>query len=49
MVTTEVVGLYPSIPHDVGLEGLRRTLADRINTKICTKDLIKMAEFVLKN
>ena len=49
MVTADVVGLYPNIPHDVGLEALRRTLDDRVNKKIGTKDLIKRAEFVLKN
>ena len=49
MVTADVVGLYPSIPHNVGLEALRRTLNDRVNKKIGTEDLIKMAEFVLKN
>ena len=49
MVTADVVVLYPSIPHNVGLEALRRTLDDRVNKKIGTEDLIKMAEFVLKN
>ena len=47
MVAADVVGLYPSIPHDVGLEVLRRTLDDRVNKKNNTEDLIKMAEFVL--
>ena len=48
MVTVDVVGLYPSISHNVGLEALRRTLNDRVNKKIGVEDLIKMAEFVLK-
>ena len=48
MVTVDVVGLYPSIYHNVGLEALRRTLNDRVNKKIGVEDLIKMAEFVLK-
>ena len=43
MVTADVVVLYPSIFHNVGLEGLRRMLDDRV------KGLIKMSEFVLKN
>ena len=47
MVAADVVGLYPSIPHDVGLEVLRRTLDDQVNKKNDTEDLIKMAEFVL--
>ena len=28
MVTADVVSLYPNIPHNVGLEALRRTLDD---------------------
>ena len=49
MVATDVVSLYPSITHDVGLEALRRVLDDGVNKKIGTEDLIKMVEFVLKN
>ena len=49
MVTTDVVGLYPSIPHDAGLEALRKALDNRENKKISTDDLTKIAEFVLKN
>ena len=49
MVTEDVVGLYPSIPHDAGLEALRKALYNRENKKISTDDLTKMAEFVLKN
>ena len=48
MVTADVVGLYPSIPHDAGLEALRKALDNRENKKISTHDLAKMAEFVLK-
>ena len=49
LVTTDVVGLYPSIPHEVGLKTLKETLDKRENRNIATNDLIKMAEFVLKN
>ena len=49
MVTADVVGLYPSIPHDAGLEPLRKALDNRENKKISTDDLTKMTEFVLKN
>ena len=45
MVTADVVGLYPSIPHDAGL---RKALDNRENKKISTDDLTKMVEFVLK-
>ena len=49
MVTADVVGLYPSIPHDTGLEALRKPLDNRKNKKISTDDLTKMGKFVLKN
>ena len=39
LVTADVVGLYPSIPHQGGLSVLKKAL----------ESLIKMAEFVLKN
>ena len=44
MVTAIIVGLYPSISHDSGLEALRKALDNRENKKISTDDLIKMAE-----
>ena len=49
LVTADVVGLYPSIPHEAGLNALRETLESRENKFIKTEDLIKMASFVLKN
>ena len=49
LVTTDVVGLYPSIPHEVGLRALKEILDRMEEKKICTQDLVKMAEFVLKN
>ena len=49
MLATDVVSLYPSITLDVGLEALRRVLDDGVNKKNGTEDLIKMAEFILKN
>ena len=41
MVTADVVGLYPSIPHDAGLEALRKALDNRENKKISTHHLAK--------
>ena len=38
LVTADVVGLYPSIPHELGLKALREALE-----KISTDDLIKLA------
>lgn len=48
MATAEVIDLYPSIPHNVGVQTIRGTLDDRVNTKIGTEDFIKMRQFVLK-
>ena len=49
LVTADVVGLYPSIPHESGLNALREALEQRSRKEIPTENLIKMAEFVLKN
>ena len=49
LVTADVVGLHPSIPHDSGLETLKNILDKRKNQNISATDLIKMTEFVLKN
>ena len=48
-MTADVVGLYPSIPHTAGLAALRDALDKREAKKIPTEDLVKMAEFALKN
>ena len=49
MLTADVVGLYPSIPHDAGLEIFRKVVVNRENKKVSTDDLTKMTKFVLKN
>ena len=49
LVTADVVGLYPSIPHEAGLEALEKALNNRTDKKVSTGDLVKMAKFVLKN
>ena len=49
LVTADVVGLYPSIPHETGLKALREVLAKREQHAIPTSELIKMTDFVLKN
>ena len=49
LVTEDVVGLYPSIPHEAGLKALEKDLNDCTNKKVSTEDLVKMAKFVLKN
>ena len=49
LVTADVVGLYPSIPHQTGFSALKEALENRSVKKIPAENLIKMAEFVLKN
>ena len=49
LVTADVVGLYPSIPHEAGLKALEKALNSRTNKKVSTEHLVKMAKFVLKN
>ena len=49
LVTADVVGLYPSIPHEAGLEALYEKLEERVEKKIPSSDIVNMAEFVLKN
>ena len=48
LVTAAVVGLYPSIPHEVGIKALRNALGNRNYKEIPTENLIKMAYFVSK-
>ena len=49
LVTADVVGLYPSIPHKAGLKALREILDKGQQYTIPTRELIRMADFVLKN
>ena len=49
LVTADVVGLYPNIPHLEGLEALRESLDRRLDMSVSTDFLIQMAEFVLTN
>ena len=49
LVTADVVGLYPSIPHEAGLKALREVFDKREQHTIPTSELIRMADFVLKN
>ena len=48
LVTADVVGLYPSIPHDESLKVLRNQYDKFIDKTVPTEEIIKMAEFVLK-
>ena len=48
-VTAAVVVLYPSISYEVGLRALREALDKRDEKIIPSKEILKMAEFILKN
>ena len=49
LVHAEVVGIYPSIPHNAGLRDLYKKLEERTDKKIPSTDLVKMTELILKN
>ena len=49
LVTADVTGLYPSIPHEGGINALKETLSKRSDLKVLAQVLVDMAEFVLKN
>ena len=46
LVTADVMGLYPSITHKMGLGVIKQALDKREQKKIPTEDLLNMAEFV---
>ena len=47
--TMDVVGLYPNIPHELGLSAMKKALDKRENKSISTQTLLDLAELVLKN
>ena len=49
LVTADVVGLYPSIPHSEGLDILKKQYENYPNKKVSTEDIVKMADFIFKN
>ena len=49
LVTPDLVGLYPSILHNEGLQVLRKQYDKFLQKKVPTEDIIKMADFVSKN
>ena len=44
LVTTDIVGLYTSIPHVDGLEALSAKLEEREDKSIPTEDLLQMLD-----
>ena len=49
LVTANVIGLYPSMPHDAGLKALHEKSEERNDKSVPTADLVNMAHFVLNN
>ena len=49
LVTANVVGQYPRIPHNEGISALKQKLEEQPLRTILTNDLLKLAECVLKN
>ena len=49
LCTIDVVGLYPSIPHEGGLQAMREALDGRVDKSVSTETLMELAELVLKN
>ena len=49
LVTADLIGLYPSIPHQAGLEAIKEALDKRKTHNVPTSKLVKMTKFVLKN
>ena len=48
LVSNDVVGLYPNIPHNEVLKAIRKILNTRRNPEILTDDIVDLAELVLK-
>ena len=49
LVTADVIGLYPNIPHNAGLKALNNMLQARKRKAVSTDDLVKMVRFVLES
>ena len=49
LCTIDVVGLYPNIPHNEGLDAIRDALETREDKTISTESIMELAECVIKN
>ena len=49
LCTVDAIGLYPNIPHEEGLSGLRKRLDNRMEKYISSHTLCDIAEDVRKN
>ena len=49
LVSFDVVGLYPSIPHDEGIEYMHEMLQQHSTSKVSAESLCELAELILTN
>ena len=49
LVTADVAGLYPNIPHNAGLKVLTNMVEAKEHKAVSIDDLVKMACFILEN
>ena len=49
LVSFDVVGLYPHIPHDEGINTMREFLNQRPKNEVSTENLCKLAQIILKH
>ena len=49
LVTMDVAGLYPNIPHDGGLQAVENALKRRTDKSVSTSSLLELTELALKN
>ena len=48
LCTINAIGLYPNIPHEEGLDLIRKHLDNRENKEMTTNTLVELAGIVLK-
>ena len=49
LVTIDVIGLHPHIPHNEGWAAIRKILNTRTSPEIPTDEIVDLAELVLRN
>ena len=49
LCSIDVTGLYPNIPHNEGLDAMRKALENRGDHSVSTDTLLELADLVLKN
>ena len=49
LCAVDVVGLYPNIPHNEGLEAIRKALDTRQNPSISAESIVSLGKLFLDN